>query len=184
MNEIVPVLKSFLSAGHTFYETWCRYRAERTQRRVERVLAYLATVVPNLEERVRRLEQQPADADLFAATVDSLVQADEDAKADFYAAFLGHLLTESTDRAVLRRVAECFKALTSMELGYYAELREDGRLPQISEDWVEVSLPSRLQSLGLFWDPTRGVYNTRLTSVGLLARSIAIEGKKASAQAR
>ena len=179
MSEIVPILGSFLSAAHAVYGTWSDYRAKRTQHRIEQVQAYLRTSVTNLEERIRRLEQQPADADLFMVTLHSLIQDDEEAKTGFYAAFLEHLLMESTDRAELRRVAECFKSLSSAELKYLAGADDSGKLPNIPEDWIEVSLPARLQSLGLFLDPSHVAYNTRLTSVGLLARLIAMEGKNA-----
>lgn len=181
MSEIVLVLRSVLSAAGTFCTAWSQYRAARTQRRIEQVQALLMREVTNIEERFRQLEHQHADADLFLATLHSLVQDDEEAKTCFYAAFLGHLLTKSTDRAELTRIAECFKSLSSVELNYLAGADETGKLANIREDWIEVSLPASLQSLGLFVNPIPVVYETRLTSVGLLARSIAIEGTKAFA---
>lgn len=181
MSEIVPVLRSVLSAANTFNNVWSQYRAARTQRRIEQVQAFLMREVTNIEERFRQLEHQHADADLFSATLHSLVQDDEEAKTCYYSAFLGHLLAESTDREQLRRVAECFRSLSSVELDYLAGADETGKLPQITEDWVKVSLPARLQALGMLPDPSVSTYKTRLTSVGRLARSIAIEGTKAFA---
>ena len=69
--------------------------------------------------------------------------------------------------------------MSSLELDYLSGADETGELPGITEDWIKVSLPARLQSLGMLKDQMHSVYNTRLTTVGLLARSIAIEGKKA-----
>ena len=181
MNDIIPVLKSFLLAARTVHETWCLYKTKRNQHRIEKAQIYLRARVANLEERVRQLEEQPTDADLFLATLESLMRDDEEAKTCFYAAFLDHLLTESTDRSELRRVAECFKSLSSVELNYLGGTDESGKLPNIPEDWIKVSLPARLQSLGLQLDRSDSAYNTNLTSVGLLARSIAMEGKKALA---
>ncbi len=181
MSEMVLILQSFLSAGHTVYDAWSRYRDKRNRRRMDQVHEYLRNRVTNLEECIQRLGQQPAEADLFMVTLHSLIQDDEEAKTGFYAAFLEHLLMESTDRAELRCVAECFKSLSAAELNYLAGADDSGKLPNIPEDWIEVSLPARLQSLGLFLDPSHSAYNTRLTSVGLLARVIAMEGKNAFA---
>ena len=66
---------------------------------------YLLKRVKKLEDCVKRLDQQTVDTELFFAALDSLIQDDEEAKTGFYAAFLEHLLVESTD--VLPNASSC-----------------------------------------------------------------------------
>lgn len=181
MSELTAVLQTFMNAARGVFDAWRDYRVARTQRRIEQVQAYLRVRIDKLDESVQRLEQEPMDADLFMATLSSLIHDDEEAKTGFYAAFLAHLLSQPTKRSELRRVAECFKSLSCAELEYLAGSDETAKLPRISDDWIEVSLPARLQSLGLLKDPRASTYRTRFTSVGLVTRSIAMQGKRALA---
>lgn len=180
MSEMIPLLTSFLSLTKPCYDEWRVHKAKRFQQRTEQVQEHLRKRIQKLEERVMQLQEHEDELNLFMATLNSLFEDDEEAKTGYYAAFLDHLLTETTDRSELRRVAECFQTLSLKELNYLAQANENGKLPKIQEDWLEVSLKSRLISFGMYLDTTVA-YGSRLTKVGLLAQKIALKGKSAIA---
>lgn len=186
MSDSLEVLQTFLAhpaskaigMGARVYDVWQRHKAHRAVRRIEQVQKHIVARVDKLDERLEQLRSQPEDVELFISTLHSLMEDDESQKVRFYAAFLEYQLTKQTDREQLRLIAAAFRSLTFTELGALAGTTEEGRLPKLHQgDWLETMLLPRLTLFGLYIDPQRGVYGSRFTSLGLLARLIALNAK-------
>jgi hypothetical protein len=163
------------TAGYVY--SWYRERVKkRVVDRLSDTQRILRQRVDRLEERLSDLERSEEKGDLFMLSLRGLIEDDDSRKTPYYAAFLEQLLTSAHTPHEMRLAGDAIRALSSHELAAICDFLRDGDLQRNHPQWVHDVLPSRLQALGLYPNPTlRAEFG--FSSIGQIVRQIVSQAR-------